>query len=141
MSEDIVNNNPKKEFVYALGGTALFLGIVLLIGISGFLRPAGQHVTVDNAETPAVAEEAQVAAEDTTAETSTEVAVATEEADEVGADTADTATDDAVIATVEPAAAANDPVDQAAVADADLTAEQTDGDLVADPAEEATAAQ
>ncbi|WP_243443371.1 hypothetical protein [Psychrobacter sp. JCM 18903] len=47
MSEHIVENNPKKEFLFALGGVALFLGIVLLIGISGFLRPAGEHITAE----------------------------------------------------------------------------------------------
>lgn len=37
MSEHIVENNPKKELLFALGGVALFLGIVLLIGVSAFL--------------------------------------------------------------------------------------------------------
>ncbi|MBR5495628.1 MAG: hypothetical protein IKV71_08395, partial [Psychrobacter sp.] len=71
MSEDIVNNNPKKEFLYALGGVALFLGIVLLIGISGFLRPAGEHITPETIEASA-AEEAEASAapeEAATAET------------------------------------------------------------------------
>lgn len=46
MAHDIVENNPKKETLYSLVGTLLFLGIVLLIGISAFLRPAGNHVDV-----------------------------------------------------------------------------------------------
>ncbi len=139
MSEDIVNNNPKKEFIYALGGIALFLGIVLLIGISAFLRPAGQHITVESTEVSAAAEEAEVVAvEDAMAD-----AEATLEETEgaTDADATVTAVDDAAIATVEPAAAANDTVDQAAVVDADLTAEQADGDLEAGTTEEATAAQ
>ena len=66
MSEHIVENNPKKEFLFALGGVALFLGIVLLIGISGFLRPAGEHITAETTETSAAADEAEaIAAEDT----------------------------------------------------------------------------
>ena len=56
MSEHIVENNPKKEFMFALGGVGLFLAIVLLIGVSGFLRPAGEHITAKPAE-----EEAPVA--------------------------------------------------------------------------------
>ena len=44
---DASQNNPKKEFLFALIGVGLFLGIVLLIGISGFLRPAAQHITVE----------------------------------------------------------------------------------------------
>ena len=50
MSEHIVENNPKREFLFALGGVGLFLGIVLLIGISGFLRPAGEHITAETTE-------------------------------------------------------------------------------------------
>ena len=50
MSEHIVENNPKREFMFALGGVGLFLAIVLLIGVSGFLRPAGEHITAKTAE-------------------------------------------------------------------------------------------
>ena len=64
MSEHIVENNPKKEFLFALGGVALFLGIVLLIGISGYLRPAGEHI---KAETPTDTDGTVVAAESGTA--------------------------------------------------------------------------
>ncbi|WP_169393313.1 MULTISPECIES: hypothetical protein [Psychrobacter] len=59
MSEDISSNNPMKEFAFALGGVGLFLGIVLLIGISAFLRPAGEHI---KAEEPAAAETTEAAA-------------------------------------------------------------------------------
>lgn len=63
MSEHIVENNPKKEFLFALGGVALFLGIVLLIGISGYLRPAGEHITAESTE--ATAESGTATAEGT----------------------------------------------------------------------------
>lgn len=46
MAHDIVENNPKKEIMYSLVGTLLFLAIVLLIAVSAFLRPAGNHVDV-----------------------------------------------------------------------------------------------
>lgn len=56
MSSDISENNPKKETLYALGGVGLFLAIVLLIGISAFLRPAGEHIKAEPAADEAVAE-------------------------------------------------------------------------------------
>lgn len=46
MAHHVVENNPKKELLYALVGILLFLSMVLLIGISAFLRPAGNHVDV-----------------------------------------------------------------------------------------------
>ena len=58
MSDHVVNNNPKKEFLFALGGIVLFLSLVLLIGISAFLRPAGEHITAETTEASAAAEEA-----------------------------------------------------------------------------------
>ena len=67
---DASQNKPKKEFAYALVGTAAFLAIVLLIGISAFLRPADKHVApqaaVEETTEEAVAEEATT---ETTAET------------------------------------------------------------------------
>ncbi len=45
---DASQNNPKKEILYALVGIALFLSLVLLIGISAFLRPAGEHIAVED---------------------------------------------------------------------------------------------
>jgi hypothetical protein len=62
MSEGIVNNNPKKELLFALGGIAMFLGIVLLIGVSAFLRPAGEHITAETTEASAAADEAEATA-------------------------------------------------------------------------------
>lgn len=46
MADDISNNSPLKETFVTLAGTALFLAIVLLIAISAWLRPAGNHVVV-----------------------------------------------------------------------------------------------
>lgn len=46
MADHIVENNPKKELLYALVGIVMFLGLVLLVGVSAFLRPAGNHVDV-----------------------------------------------------------------------------------------------
>ncbi|WP_352310693.1 hypothetical protein [Psychrobacter sp. W2-37-MNA-CIBAN-0211] len=124
MSEDIVNNNPKKELLYALGGVGLFLAIVLLIGVSAFLRPAGEHITADTTESSAAANEAEtVAAED----------AAPAEADAV------TAEEGTALAAAD-AATASGTVSQVAVADADLTAEQADGDLDAGNAADDTAA-
>lgn len=99
MSEHIVENNPKKEFLFALGGVALFLAIVLLIGISGFLRPAGEHITAETTEEAAAATEGNAPAE-----TATVTPAADSDSAAVTAET-DTAT-------------ASDTVDQAAVADA-----------------------
>ena len=46
MAHHAVENNPKKEIMYALVGIVLFLAMVLLIAISAYLRPAGNHVDV-----------------------------------------------------------------------------------------------
>lgn len=132
MSEGIVNNNPKKELLYTLCGIALFLGIVLLIGISGFLRPAGEHIKAETTAASAAAEKAEaIAAEDTAAPAET-----TATADAAATDTAADATvtpvtegDSAVVAAESGTATASGTVNQAAVGDADLTAEQADGDL------------
>lgn len=61
MSDDISSNKPMKEFAFALGGVGLFLAIVLLIGISAFLRPAGEHITAEAPEAAAPAEAAGTA--------------------------------------------------------------------------------
>lgn len=141
MSEAISSNNPKKEFMFALIGVGLFLGLVLLIGISGFLRPAGQHIVAEPIQDAVVVDEAAAVSTEAAApadavamaETTTE-----EPAAEVAATTAPV-TDDAIIATDSGTESADDAVSQAAVADADLTAEQADGDLEATT--EDTAAQ
>ncbi len=56
---DSSQNNPKKEVIYALAGVGLFLAIVLLIGISAFLRPAGEHIKVAADEEAAEVAEAE----------------------------------------------------------------------------------
>ena len=129
MSEHIVENNPKKEFLFALGGVALFLGIVLLIGISGYLRPAGEHITAESteaaAETDATATEAAPAA---TAEAADTDAAAT--ATPADATVTPTDTDGTVVAAESGTATAEGTVNQAAVPDnANLTAEEADADL------------
>lgn len=111
MSDDFSNNNPKKEFIFALGGVGLFLGIVLLIGISGFLRPAGQHITAEVVETSVVADDA-AAAETIADDPAASATVAAENTEETAVAT------DSAIATVE----------DASVTDADLTAEAVDAD-------------
>ena len=135
MSEGIVNNNPKKELLFALGGIAMFLGIVLLIGVSAFLRPAGEHITATPTEASEAADEAEaIATEDAAAPT--EANAETAPADVAAPDTAADATvtpatdaDSAVVTAEAGTATASGTVSQAAVADADLTAEQADGDL------------
>lgn len=135
MSEGIVNNNPKKELLYTLCGIALFLGIVLLIGISGFLRPAGEHIKAETTAASAAAEKAEaIAAEDTAApaETTASAAIADAAATDTAADatvTPVTEGDSAVVTAESGTATASGTVNQAAVGDADLTAEQADGDL------------
>ena len=143
MSEHIVENNPKKEFLFALGGVALFLGIVLLIGISAFLRPAGEHITAETTEESAAAETEATAKEAAPAETVTApVAGADTAAPATAADATVTPTEDtsgAVVTAEAGTASASGTVNQAAVGDADLTAEQADGDLDAgSPKETAT---
>ena len=149
MSEGIVNNNPKKELLYTLCGIALFLGIVLLIGISGFLRPAGEHIKAETTAASAAADKAEaIAAEDDAAPAETTAAPAAA-ADASTTDTAADATvtpvtegDSAVVAAESGTATASGTVNQAAVGDADLTAEQADGDLDAgDTTDTSTAAQ
>lgn len=150
MSEHVVNNNPKKEFLFALGGVGLFLGIVLLIGISAFLRPAGEHITAEPTEESVAAEQAEATAVeaeaiDTTGTATADTAVAAETAETTApADATVTPTPsggDEVVATGSAAATTDGTVDQAAVADADLTAEQADGDVDATVDAEDTAAQ
>ncbi|WP_201555594.1 hypothetical protein [Psychrobacter sp. 72-O-c] len=138
MSEDIVKNNPKKELMFTLVGIALFLGIVLLIGISAWLRPAGEHITAEPTEESVAADEAVVIAKEDAApaEADTVEAVAPVTAAATTPDTAADAmvtpapsTGDAIITAEAGTATAEGTVNQAAVGDADLTAEQADGDL------------
>ena len=140
MSEHIVENNPKKEFLFALVGVGLFLGIVLLIGISAFLRPAGEHITAEPTEESVAADKAEAIAAEPAAPADT---ATVEAAPAAAADTTEPAattvpadatttpapsTGDAIVATGSATATADGTVDQAAVADADLTAEEADGD-------------
>lgn len=69
MAHDVVENNPKKEIMYSLVGVAMFAGIVALIAISAYLRPAGNHVDVKklNAEAEAKAAASATAATTTAA--------------------------------------------------------------------------
>ena len=143
MSEGIVNNNPKKELLFALGGIALFLSIVLLIGVSAFLRPAGQHIVVQTPEELAAADEAAATATapvedaapaETDAAADATVTPATDSEDSA-------ATDSAVVTAEAGTATTSGTVSQAAVEDADLTAEQADGDLEAGDVAKTEAAQ
>lgn len=141
MSEHIVENNPKKELLLTLGGVALFLGIVLLIGISGFLRPAGEHITAETmpaveAEAPATATE-EAATATAPAADNTAVATATPADATV---TPATDADNAVVSAEAGTATAEGTVSQAAVADADLTAEPAEG-VAAETTEKVPAAQ
>ena len=138
MSEHIVENNPKKEFLFALGGVALFLGIVLLIGISAFLRPAGEHITAETTEESAAAET------EATAKEAAPVAGAETTAPATAADATVTPAEDtsgAVVTAEAGTATASGTVNQAAVGDADLTAEQADGDLDAGNTKETATAE
>lgn len=124
MSEHIVENNPKKEFLFALGGVALFLGIVLLIGISGYLRPAGEHITAESTEATAATAEAA----DTDAAATATPADAT--VTPTDATVTPTDTDGTVVAAESGTATAEGTVNQATVPDnANLTAEEADADL------------
>lgn len=152
MSEDIVNNNPKKELLYTLGGIALFLGIVLLIGISGLMRPAGEHIKAETTAASAAADKAEAIAAEDDAAPADAAAATTEEADAAATDT-DTAAadatvtpatdgDNAVVAAESGTATTTGTVNQAAVGDVDLTAEQADADADAgDTADQAATAQ
>lgn len=133
MSEHIVVNNPKKELMFALGGVGLFLAIVLLIGVSAFLRPAGEHITAettaesaaaDNAEAIAATDAAPAAAPATDANTAEMNVGAGEPAaeDTVASATVtpDPSTGDAIVATGSAAATADGTVNQAAVQETDL---------------------
>lgn len=134
---DIVENNPKKELLFALGGIVLFLSLVLLIGVSAFLRPAGEHITAEPTAESVAAEEAEAivaedaAAADTTGVATADVAVAEAETTTPAEATVTPApsSGDAIVATGSATATEEGVVDQAAAADADLTAEQADGDV------------
>ncbi len=141
MSEHIVENNPKKELLLTLGGVALFLGIVLLIGISGFLRPAGEHITAETmpaveAEAPATATE-EAATATAPAADNTAVATATPADATV---TPATDADSAVVSAEAGTATAEGTVSQAAVSAATPSAEPADG-VAAETTEKAPAAQ
>ena len=138
MSEGIANNNPKKELLYTLGGIALFLGIVLIIGVSALLRPAGEHITAeatkasiatDKAEAIAAEDKDTVPAETPSMSADTDAVATNTPADATVTPAAATGDDSAVVAAQSGTATASGTVSQTAVADADLTAEQADADL------------
>lgn len=119
MAHDASQNNPKKEIAFALVGITAFLVMILGIGISGFLRPAGNHevATVSATEAGQKLEEALKAIEKPKVE---EGATAEGASDPAPTETAnaDTANADSAEATAEPAKPAEDT--------AEATAEATD---------------
>ena len=140
MSEDISNNNPKKEFLFALMGIGLFLGIVLLIGISGFLRPAGQHISAEPTEVTAATDEAEAISAEDTATAAAEATATEDTAAATVADTTAPVTDDVAVATDSATASAEDTVSQVAVAEAEVTTEPAE-DTAAASAEDTAIAQ
>lgn len=108
---DASQNNPKKELSYALIGLLLFLGIVLLIGISAYLRPAGEHIEPVAQEVVEEVVSVQEVPSDSVAIVDAE-AVATEatDTDVVDADVADTEIADTGTAAVEPDMSAEESV-------------------------------
>lgn len=109
---DASQNKPIKEFTFAIFGIILFLAMILLIAISAFLRPAGDHVVAEapteegatemvaaEANAEPVAEETAPVEEPAIAEgkASSETAPAAPEGKEdAGASAEDVATDTAV---------------------------------------------
>lgn len=126
---DASQNKPKKEFAYAMVGTAAFLAIVLLIGISAFLRPADKHVAPvaaveETTEEAAVAEEAT--AEPEAEATATEAAPAEAAADMPADEATATAEADADTAAEATAEATETQPAEAAPAEAEASAETTE---------------
>ena len=70
----------KKELLHTLIGSVAFLAIVALVGVTAFMRPAGQHFTKEqlnaNASTPAVTETATATAAASTPASTTATAKA-----------------------------------------------------------------
>lgn len=137
MSDHVVDNNPKKEFLFALVGIGMFLGIVLLIGISAYLRPAGEHITAEpTVDSIAADEAAAIAAEPAAAAAPADSGIGAGETatTTVPADatvTPPAGSGDAIVAAEAGTETASGTVNQAAVQatnGTDLTAEQADGD-------------
>ena len=134
MSEDIINNNPKKEFMFTLIGVGMFLAIVLLIAVSAYMRPAGEHITAEANDESVAAENAEaIIAEDTalaaaaTDDTAEDMNLgagesAAVEDQTIGSATVtpDPSTGDSIVATQAAEATADGVVNQAAVAETDL---------------------
>lgn len=107
---DISQNNPVKETSFALIGTALFLAMVLFIGVSAFLRPAGEHFAP--IESSASTEETAQADDTQTVKTNTAEAEQADATDNASAQTVNTEA-----AQTEPAQ--TEPANQATAAPAD----------------------
>lgn len=112
MAHDASQNNPKKEVATALIGIVLLLAIILGIGVSAFLRPAGEH---------------QPKASEVASEVQTATAQSGESASEQPADSATAPSADTATATAESTeATAEQPAGETTPADG-TTEQKTDG--------------
>ncbi|WII95053.1 hypothetical protein LU276_08600 [Moraxella haemolytica] len=110
MAHDASNNNPIKESVTALVGIVLLLVMIVAIGISAFLRPAGEHQPATPTEQEQTVESSTAEAQPTQA-SDTAVAEAQDKleqtAEDAQAPTQATATEDKPAAQTAPADTTN----------------------------------
>lgn len=118
MAHDASQNNPKKEVATALIGIVLLLAIILGIGVSAFLRPAGEH----QPKASEVASEVQTATAQS-GETASE-----QPADSATAPSADTATATAESTDTATATASSTETTTATAESTEATAEQPAGE-------------